>query len=532
MRSVLPATVKVACCCTALLRALAAGAAGTSSGRDVDRTAASLFKDAGLSPSPEAVGDGVTIHDRFGRCLNGYGINLVDWQGYLANPYVEFEVKGPKHGAYPLNLNLRAQGTSRLMLNVPSTLSAEGAQKKTTLKSASESQRVKIAIHPDRGGENEVERYELVLEAADAAGKVRALRIPIRVLDQDEAVEKPSIPIKIDARFDNLGTRHFAKPGCLEAASQAVYDWFYFFDLEPFDEVGVGEEKIRLPREKWRNHDEVANNEPFTGMWVFFRSFDGPYSTGFPCNMRGAKFHTRSGKQLAEPLFRSYAYILHFGKGRTPFTSLDDERFHEINRRRGHTEIYGLTMHEFGHAIAYHGKWRGINQYKQSGGKDAERVIEYQGHPVPLGRSYHIPGGPKYWDRLSGQNGGWRNHFPLRRWMLTKLTILIAAEAGWPLKETLTPFVKPAIAARELPDAWKGSRYRVALAAAGGVPFYDWTVSKGKLPEGFSLNRFTGVIAAAGKVRAARGTHTFTVRLKDYDELSKPAERQLRLRVR
>ncbi len=527
MRSVLPETVKVACRCTALLCALAAGAAETSSGGDVDRTAASSYKDADLSPSPEAVSDGLTIHDRFGRCLNGYGINLVDWQGFLLNPYVEFEVRGPKGGAYPLNVVLRARGTSRLMFNRPSKISAKGPEKTVSLKSPSEGQRVRIAIFPDRGGENEVERYELVLEATDAAGKASTLRIPIRVLDQDEKVAKPSIPIEIDTRFDSLDTRHFAKPGVLEAATRAVYDWFYFFDLKPFDQVGVGEEKMRLPREKWRNHDTVANDEPFTGMWVFFRSFTGPYSTGYPCNMPGAKVHTRSGKPLPEPLFRSYAYILHWREGRTPFTSLDADRWHELDRRKGHLDVYGLTIHEFGHAFAFHRKWAGMKRYKDSGGKDAKRVIEYQGLPVPMGRSCHIPGGPKYGDRLSG-----RHCFPIGRFILTKRTVLIAAEAGWPLNEKLTTFLKPAITTRELPDASKGSRYRVALAAAGGVPFYDWTVPEGKLPEGFSLNRFTGVIAATGKVRAARGTYTFTVRLKDYDELSKPAERQLQLRVR
>lgn len=51
------------------------------------------------------------------------------------------------------------------------------------------------------------------------------------------------------------------------------------------------------------------------------------------------------------------------------------------------------------------------------------------------------------------------------------------------------------------------------------MPFYDWQVVDGALPEGLSLHRCTGAITGT-PVRA--GASTFTVQLRDYDELSTP----------
>lgn len=143
-----------------------------------------------------------------------------------------------------------------------------------------------------------------------------------------------------------------------------------------------------------------------------------------------------------------------------------------------------------------------------------------------LDSSYHVPGDSPYWDRISGQSGGWTHLFPTRRWMLTKLTLLIAENAGWPLNRNLTPFLEPSILSTSLPTAAAGQEYRQTLAAKGGVPFYDWRITAGALPPGLSLDRFTGTISGTP---TAAGSYSFTVELRDYDSLSTPVTRVFQL---
>lgn len=495
---------------------------------DVDDVSGARFGDADFRAGPDPGVHLPVVRDRFDRVLNDYGVNLLDWQGYLANPYVRLRLQGPVDASYPVQLTMEARGSSRFMFDEPSTLSADGASATRTVSDSSEQVEVLIEIHPDRGGEFEVETYRLVVRSQDAEGDEQVVDLPVRVLDQDEAEESPSIPIHIDTRYDNLSTRYFEDPEILAAATQAIEDWFYFFDLEPFDEVPAGGEHLSLAGVDWMNHETVSNDEPYRGMWVFLRSFSGPYSTGYPAN-NGA-YHRRSGVEVPGPIHRSVAHILHLYEDATPFTSLDDDRWYETDLGQV-TDIYGLVMHEFGHAIVFEGAWAGMRAHHDSGGANAEEVIAYQGYPVPIDDSYHVPGDEMYWDRLSGQNGGWVHRFPTRRWMNTKLNLLLAEEVGWPLDRRLSPFVKPSILTDSLPDAHVGCGYRYSLAAEGGVPLYDWAVVGGELPPGFTLDRYTGTLVAEGSVDAPAGTYAFTVRMTDHDELSAPAEASFELEV-
>jgi hypothetical protein len=209
------------------------------------------------------------------------------------------------------------------------------------------------------------------------------------------------------------------------------------------------------------------------------------------------------------------------------FTSLADEDWYRTEIAGSVLDVHGLVMHEYGHAVAFHSDWAGMRAYVAGGGNDPD-VVAYQGRAVPLDSSYHIPGDQPNWDRLSGQSGGWTHLFPTRRWMLTKLALLVAENAGWKLNRNLTPFLAPAITTTSLPQATPGTAYQHTLAARGGVPFYDWQVTGGSLPAGLSLDRFTGAITGTP---TAAGTATFTVQLRDYDRLSTPVTRTFTLTV-
>jgi hypothetical protein len=467
------------------------------------------------------------IYDIFERNINDYGVELVDWQGYIANPYVKLTVKPPKDAVYPVTITIKATGTSRLMMDLPSELSKDGAIKTLTFSNAEEKKDFKLAIHPDRiGGPNEVEKYRLTFKTSDKIGKGHTQNIPIRVWDQDDNKET-NFPLHFDYRSDTI-TGYFKDEGIRNAAEQAVKDWFYFFDMEPFDEVPANSESIMIPGDNWENHVEVTNNLPYNGMWIAMRGLNDPWSTGFPAD--NGNYHTRNGEMVPGQIHRSLGLILEFIDGAVPFTSLNDEEWYLTDLYKV-TDVYGLMMHEFGHSLAFHEYWSGMQEYKVNGGNDPD-VINYQGHPVPLDSSYHIPGDEKYWDRISGQSGGWKHYFPTRRWMLTKLNLLVAENAGWKLNKNLTPFLKPEIVTTSLDHAEKGNKYKQTLSAKGGVPFYDWRIAEGSLPEGLSLDRFTGTISGKVSEKQSKGNYTFTVELRDYDEKSSPVTKTFSIKIR
>lgn len=182
----------------------------------------SLFAVSAAQPvhAKNAVAEGAMIEDIFGRALNEYGVELVDWQGYIANPYVKLSVTPPADAVYPVTIDIKATGTSRLMMDRPSTLSATGAEKTLTFETADERKYFLLEIHPDRiGGYGEIENYTLELSVTDANGAVRSQNTPIRVLDQDDDKE-PEMPLKFDYRFDTIQP-YFNDAAIRDASEQA-----------------------------------------------------------------------------------------------------------------------------------------------------------------------------------------------------------------------------------------------------------------------------------------------------------------------
>jgi hypothetical protein len=473
---------------------------------------------AGAREAHGAAANELSVVDIFGRELNGYGIELVDWQGYIANPYVKLTVKPPSSAVYPVTVTLRAQGSSRLMMDLPSTLSATGAAKTLTFNNASEQKNFLLEIAPDRdGGRGSIENYTLSMQIRENNGTTRTQSVPIRVLDQDDNVDS-SFPLVFDYRFDTIN-HYFDDPGIRTAAERAIKDYFYFLDIQPFDTVPAGDEVSFVPNDNFNGNTTVSNNAPFTGEWIFLRGLNGPYSTGWSSN--NGKYHKINGVNAPGNLHRSIGTALDFYDNTTVFTSIADDDWYKTDLSQV-TDVYGLIMHEFGHGFAYSDSWPGMRSYVNTNGVNDAEVIAYQGHAVKLDSSYHIPGDQASWDRLSGQSGGWTHLFPTRRWLPTKLYLLIAENAGWKLNKNLTPFLAPSVTTASLPNGTKGQSYAAQLAAKGGVPFYDWTLESGSLPPGLSLNRFTGQISGTISPSAPQSSYTFTVKLRDYDEQSAP----------
>lgn len=402
----------------------------------------------------------------------------------------------------------------------PSSLSAGGAWKTVTFQNSSSRIDVQLAIAPDRaGGYGEIEIYQLGFSYNGQTSNT----IPIKVTDLDDDFE-PKLPLVFDYRSDSINYL-FSKDEYRNASELAVKDWFYFFDYDSFDVVAAGDEVTSLPGNNWQNHVQSSNSEPYNGFWIFARSIDEPYSTGYPTNNQ--KHHTINGVEVPGRLPRSSNLILQDNPNANWFLSTDDEQWYRTDPY-SIDDVYGVVMHEFGHSIVFHNWLPGFKDYSDNP-DGAQRVIDYQGTSVPVGSSAHLVDDERSWDRLSGHSAGYGGVCPPRRWMLTKLTLLIAQEVGWKLRE-IGPFIAPEIMTENLPAGVINKAYsQVIESNMGGVPIYDWTITEGALPEGLSLNRFTGEIS--GTIGAEVGTYNFTVQLKDCDELSDPVTKSFSIVV-
>jgi hypothetical protein len=77
---------------------------------------------------------------------------------------------------------------------------------------------------------------------------------------------------------------------------------------------------------------------------------------------------------------------------------------------------------------------------------------------------------------------------------------------------TVSPLVKLAMRNHPLPGGTTGTSYSTSLAAEGGVAPYNWQIGGGSLPQGFSLDQASGVIAGT---TSQSGDFTFTASVTD-----------------
>ena len=99
----------------------------------------------------------------------------------------------------------------------------------------------------------------------------------------------------------------------------------------------------------------------------------------------------------------------------------------------------------------------------------------------------------------------------LGRWLLTKFDLLIAQAIGYVLRDT-SPFRELSLLNESLAEGSAGAPYAHTVRAVGGIPAYHWTVDSGALPDGLSLDSFTGTISGTPQ---ESGTFEVTIRVQD-----------------
>lgn len=476
-----------------------------------------------------ALGDFV-IEDMFGRRLNERGIVLVDWDGQIANPAVKLVIRPPANAAFPIQ-GLLTASHPRLYFNSASRRFADfvwktevgkdGPKRTFTIADKSGSWTGYVAVFPDRDTEDEEHALSIVLK--DKAGREIPQELRVRVIDQDRA-GPPVFQVTVNSSHDKTG--FFGDERVRSTAVQAANDWAYFFDDMKLDEVPPDSELYWTHNPDFETGEYSRNEKSFRG---FFLNIYGVRSDKYlksGGNVSPEGLQTSEGVEL--PLRRSGAVGIetagNFNKLGWILTAVDDEWWMADYRNDLPTDLYSIAMHEIGHSLLFNPGHPGFARFQKDGvdgSVDDPQVVAYHGKEAYLHASSHLVGSV---DRLSkkgsfgfGEAGTDKYKgiiMPPRRWLITKLDLLVAQAAGYKLRPT-SAFVPLSLTTSSLPDATVAAPYRQTLQASGGIPAYYWAIESGDLPKGLTLDSFTGVVTG---VAEESGSFHFVVRLRDGDD--------------
>ena len=465
----------------------------------------------------------VIVADRFGRAVNGTGITLVDWEGYIANPAMQYTVKAPS-GATATRVIL-SSSEQRLYFNIPSKAGANGPEKVLELGGASSAE-FYIAIFPDRNGLDET--HSLTIEYRDTKSRWHTQSIDIHVIDQD--VPRRAFDFDITLDFSQDQTVLFNDSIARETVQQAADDWAYFIDDMDLDQVSSGQEESWIWDSRGYSHGgkPIRNKMSYTGFLLYaYGVHDG--NGGQPSY---GSYQSSNGVRL--PLRRSgNTSIDTRGNYNTLgwMTSLPDEEWWKgTNFGDVQNDLYSIVFHEIGHALVFNPGYDEFAKFKELGCIKDTTVRAYYGkYPaISPGLPDHLPDAIDPASRRGAYGHEYGGEMPPGRWLVTKGHLLIAQVIGYTLRET-SPFIPLSITAAPLPEGTLGASYSYTATVSGGTPAYHWAIESGTLPGGLSIDSFTGIISGTP---SQHGTFNFTLSVSDCDETTPSVTRAVTLRIR
>lgn len=458
--------------------------------------------------APESLAD-FRAEDMFGRSLGGKTpLQLVDWQGFLANPAIEFDLLIPESIAFPARVVVKAK-EPRLYFTLPSSAGPDGPRKEFEIPEAG-SYPIVMSVFPDRDGKDE--RYALTAELTDRKGKQWELEIPIEVLDQD-TVREPSYPITVD--FSQDQTNFYRDKKKRSVVQQAASDWTAFFDGTGLSPVPAKAEQTFIwKKEGFTGGHTVRNQDPYTGYLLYAYGIEtdelraggeGSIQGGFQVVERGELPLRRSGGMQIDTRgnFNELGWLVELEAS---------EWWKATNLGDVANDLYSIAHHEIGHALLFNRAYPKLVQAKEIGAMSTPALFAYLGKAPEIDTHDHLHGTIDPITRRGAYGYEYYGEMPHGRWLITPTDLLFAEAIGYTLLPH--PATMPLrVETTTLPESRPGRPYRAQLQAAGGVPIYRWALSEdSNLPAGLRLDADSGEIT--GKPRG-RGDYEFQIRVQD-----------------
>lgn len=475
------------------------------------------------------------LRDRFNRKLEQ--ITLTDWEGPVSNPALSLKVKAPYARDYPTTVTLSTNSPD-LYFDLPSEVGPTGATKILHFREANDEASFHLALWPVEEGAKEATALTIRSQGQDVRypiwilrhDRLQSVNVPVVVnaspfpytkapLEKPYLVapwpylqpaDKPTqsaLPFSITLDFSHDRSEFFSGSGEKEQSrraivQQAANDWAFFMDNLYLDPVRKGDEETLLRQQGKAtrgSEDYRARNQYDYKDFLLYvmgsnsspaaEAFGGGVGQGLSTSRgRVQNGLRRSGQTLFEGVWSKEGYK----------AIPRQNQWWEVEYADGKpVDLYSYAVHEIGHALFAHQNYPVFNQWIESGEVSDMYVQEYQrAVPAVERATAHLP---KEIDRASrrGAFGAIEGSMPQKRWLLTKLDLLMLRATGYrlrdvdvfrPFKWTLTELVLPAN---------RGEPFRFTPSAEGGLLPYCWKIESGRLPEGLTLDSFSGKISGS-----------------------------------
>lgn len=461
----------------------------------------------------------ITIRDAFGRDMTKQGVVLLDWDGYMANPAIRLSIDiEPKNE--PRAIDIRSNCT-RLIFDRAGDISNGPLGKSMRIQPGETKAEFWVSIFPDRDGKDEDWEIEMRLR-----GDKEWTPLKVRVVDQDKPV--PST-FQITTDFSQDRTRFLKDKTVQSVIKQAAADWAFFIGDMKLDPVAKGSEKtgIWTPEGFVKTYD-VDNANPYTGFLLYFAGINGPQLRSGGAPSYSGKMQTSRGKEL--PLRRSGAVEVEVQGSYTKYgwyiDDSDGNWWVSGSQATEPADLYSIMLHEMGHAIGFETSYPLFGDAQRTGRFGDSRVREYLGDDPPIDVYCHID---RCIDPASGFGvfgAEFQPKMKVRRWLITKAHLLLMQAVGYPIR-AVSCFEALAIP-RPFITAKIGKKVSGLPLVSGGVPAYQCAITKGKLPEGLSLNGFDGRLSGMPMVA---GKYEVSLSVVDQSPNPRAVEKALTIEV-
>lgn len=449
-------------------------------------------------------GPPIDLQDRWGRSLLDRGVELVDWDGPIANPAMTVTVRATERLQAPARVTIRCE-KPLVEFELYSTFGPEGSEKVVFLQDGRSAVSFRLRLVPYASQAS----GSLELTVDDANEHRYTVKVPWRSV----AVPPPPDPmpappaLNVVASFDQDATGFLADPRVRDVVRQALWSWTHYLADPGFDEVPAGSqsswvfEPDSFDRGWWQ---PIA--EAYRGFHLFVQGIHSPLRRSGGAASSHPSEQTIRGRPVG--FRRSGTVILETGGNYNELgwqvLDWDVDAWRASNQSAASHDLYSICRHEVGHALGFHRVHPAYARLAREGRFRGPRVRKYVGYAPAADPTEHFVGtvDPSSGSGVFGNEYG--GLFPRKRWYVTKLDLLAMADLGYGLQN------RDAFWSLGCGDVRFRPAERVQTARAwGGVPPYRFR-SEGAWPSGLSIDDQTGAIRWDGSASSS-GSFAYSV---------------------
>ena len=394
---------------------------------------------------------GLQVLDRFGRNLMNRGLQILDWDGYVANPAVEMVFKLNQNVRGYLNVALLVR-SNLFYFDGPCHIGEKGSLKYFSLSNQKSERSAFISVFPDRNDRSENYEFELYVWESTTAidprspssipDSARRMTFPIQIVDRDivssdiappiltpvsswpfagpparKTSLRPGFPfaqsefdlpktspytINLDFSQDTTGFFSEASDEARqrrEVFRTAAMDWSHLIAEMGFDRVAANRESTSLINNSRKDNQEkhtVNNAYSFDGFLLYVKGSPARVDPNSLGGATGELTHTKNGRRtnlnlsgevLVEGVHRAKEFI----------TDLSEDAWWRIEYSASSMiDLYSLALHEIGHALFAGTKYENFEKWFSQPSVDRLAYRDFNDEVLPDdGLKYYVA---RAWD--------------------------------------------------------------------------------------------------------------------------------------